>query len=170
VSDAPSAELIAEPTPATPHASETTRSPRQRVAALAVLAAAFLGLAGWITVSTMEARAEAAARQVTAFEDVTGIRVVRVVLTAGGGIVELHYQVLDPDKAVDVHDDEHPPALIDEKTGAIVAVPFHDHAFRELHTAVTYRQLFMNGGGILHRGSTVKVVVGDAIIERIEVG
>lgn len=127
-------------------------------------------LAGWMVYSRAKALDDLYAAQVVQFEDATGIRVVRVVVTAGGGIVELHYQVLDPDKAVAVHDEEAPPGLIDEKTGAIVAVPFHDHSFRELHTAVTYREMFMNGGGLLQRGSKVTFTVGDSIIEHIEVG
>lgn len=126
-------------------------------------------LAGWILYTRQQALDEQYTRQVIEFEDATGIRVVRVVLTAGDGIVELHYQVLDPDKAVGVHDDENPPGLIDEGSGAIIAVPFHDHSFRELHTAVTYREMFMNGGGLLEHGSKVTLAVGSAIIEHIEV-
>lgn len=127
-------------------------------------------LAAWMMAGAAGARAEAHERQVAAFEEATGIRIVRVVVTAGGGVVELHYRVLDPDKAIAVHDDELPPGLIDEQSGAVVAVPFHDHAFRELHTGVLYRQMFMNGGGILEPGDLVTITVSDAVLEHIDVG
>lgn len=129
-----------------------------------------IGLAGWMITARSQAMDELYATQVAQFEDATGIRVVRVVLTAAGGIVDFQYRVLDPDKAVGVHDDEAPPGLVDEKTGAIIGVPFHDHEFRELHTGVTYREMFMNGGGLLERGSKVTLTVGGNIIEHIEVG
>ena len=127
-------------------------------------------MAAWMIHSNNQARAALYERQVLEFEEVTGIRPVRVVLLASGGVVELHYQVLDPDKAVSIHDDENPPGLIDEKSGTVVAVPFHDHSYRELHTAITYREMFMNGGGILERGDEVTLVIGDVQIEHIEVG
>lgn len=135
------------------------------VAGLALIAA----LAGWIMNANADARRELYEQQQTTFEEITGIRVLRIVMTAGGGVVELQYQTLDPDKALAVHDDEAPPQLIDERTGAVVAIPFHEHANRELHTAVTYREMFMNGGGALDRGSKVTLTVGDAVIEHIEV-
>lgn len=131
------------------------------------------GLAGWIAKANADADArhgqELRVQQQASFEDITGIRVVRVALSAGGGIVDLRYQVLDPDKALAIHDDEAPPRLIDEKTAEVVAIPFHDHATRELHTAVTYREMFMNGGGALDRGDRVTIEVGEAVIQHIEV-
>ncbi|MCB0210371.1 MAG: hypothetical protein KDJ52_13625 [Anaerolineae bacterium] len=104
-----------------------------------------------------------------AFEAETGIRVVRVAMTAGGGMIDLQYQVVDPDKALIVHDDDNPPALIEEATGWLFATPFHDHAFRELHTAVTYHELITNGDGLLSRDSTVTLTVGEARLEHVRV-
>jgi hypothetical protein len=97
---------------------------------------------------------------VTSFQEETGIRVLRVALTAAGGLVDLQYQVVDPDKSLIVHDDDNPPTLRDADSGLVLATPFHDHAARELHTAVTYHQLIRNGGGLLKRGSKVIIKVG----------
>ena len=107
------------------------------------------------------------ARAQVAFEEETGIRVIRVAMTAGGGMLDFQYQVVDPDKSLIVHDDDNPPALIDERSDLAFATPFHDHAFRELHTAVTYHELITNGDGLLGRGSQVTLTVGEARLEHV---
>jgi hypothetical protein len=108
-------------------------------------------------------------RAIVAFEEKTGIRVLRVALTAAGGLVDLQYRVVDPDKALIVHDDENPPTLRDVHSGLVIATPFHEHGARELHTAVTYHQLIMNGGGLLKRGSKVTITVGSSRLANISV-
>jgi len=108
-------------------------------------------------------------KAIAAFEEETGIRVLRIAMTAGGGVVDLQYQVVDPDKALVVHDDDNPPRLVDVASGLFIAEPFHEHAARELHTAVTYHQLIMNGSGLLERGSKVTITVGNAILEDLRV-
>lgn len=128
-----------------------------------------LGLALWMvisqwTTSVSQNKLDAA---VTAFEEDTGIRVVRIVLTGGGGIVDLQYQVVDPDKALIVHDADNPPMMIDEKHNYVFANPFHEHADRELHTAVIYHEMIMNGAGVIERGSKITLIVGDSILEGI---
>jgi len=130
-----------------------------------------LALAGWMIASqvagnlTQRRQAEA----ITAFEEETGIRVLRIVRTAGGGVIDFQYQVVDPDKALIVHDADKPPMMLDEKSNLIFANPFHDHADREVHTAVTYHELIMNGGGLLRPGSKVTLRVGDSVLEHLVV-
>lgn len=154
-----------------------TRSPDTRPEAgwqrpaLVAIAILLVALATWtmvILVSGSLSRSQQAVARV-AFEEQTGIRLLRVAITAGGGVVDIQYQVVDPDKALIVHDDDNPPTLVDEATGLLIATPFHDHSFRELHTAVTYHELIMNGGGLLQRGSSVTLTVGGAILEHIVV-
>ncbi|MCB0162618.1 MAG: hypothetical protein KDI79_00235 [Anaerolineae bacterium] len=140
---------------------------------LVSLAAVLIILAVWMIISQFgpgsgwEQNRQALAQ--AAFEEETGIRVLRVAMTAGGGMIDLQYQVVDPDKALIVHDDDNPPALIEESTNWLFATPFHDHAFRELHTAVTYHELITNGDGLLNRGSTVTLTVGEARLEHVRV-
>lgn len=142
-----------------------------RSLALAVGFLFLVVLAGWMIGSQVAGgvaqRRQGAAR--VAFEEQTGIQILRVVMTAGGGMVDIQYQVLDPDKSLIVHDDENPPTLVDEATDQIIATPFHDHSFRELHTAVTYHELIMNGGGLLRRGSKVTLTVGESRLEHVVV-
>lgn len=130
-----------------------------------------LALAVWMIASQVvgnlaQSRQEKA---IATFEQETGIRVLRIVLTAGGGIVDFQFQVVDPDKALIVHDVENPPMMIDEKHNLILANPFHEHADRELHTAVTYHEMIMNGGGLLKRGSKITLIVGDSKLENLVV-
>jgi hypothetical protein len=133
-----------------------------------------LGLAVWMIVSQFTAGdgafgRSAGARERAAFEEETGIRLVRVALTAGGGMIDLQYQVIDPDKSLVVHDDKNPPMLVDGASGLLLATPFHDHSFRELHTAVTYHELIMNGDGLIERGSKIILTVGDSRLEHVVV-
>lgn len=104
-----------------------------------------------------------------AFAEETGIRIVRVAIIAGGGIIDLQYQVVDPDKAVIVHDDEYPPGIIIETTGQIINTPYHDHSEFEAHTAVTYHELIMNPGGVLRPGTEITVLIGEAQLEHVMV-
>ena len=140
---------------------------------LAGLVTLLVGLAMWMIISQAGPVADwgqnRQALAQAAFEEETGIRIIRVAMTAGGGMVDLQYQVVDPDKSLIVHDDDKPPALIEESTGWLFATPFHDHSYRELHTAVTYHELITNGDGLLERGSKVTLTVGEARLEHLRV-
>jgi hypothetical protein len=103
-----------------------------------------------------------------AFEEATGVRIERVAISGGGGLVDVQYQVVNPDKAQIVHDDENPLTIVDQRTGRALYLPFHDHeSSRELQPARHYRQLIVNGGGVLARGKRVTVSVGDARLENL---
>lgn len=100
-----------------------------------------------------------------AFEEQTGIRVIRLALTAGGGMLDLQYQVIDPGKALVVHDEDDPPQLIAASTGEVLATPFHSHTARKVQVGLTYHQVILNSGGLLERGSKVILKVGGAVLE-----
>lgn len=106
----------------------------------------------------------------SAFEEATGVHIVRVVLAAGGGMIDLRYQVIDPDKALVIHDSENPPAIMDEATGKIFATPWMNHSHSgEYQAGVTYYTILMNSGGVLAKGSKVTVILGGARLEHIVV-
>jgi hypothetical protein len=103
-----------------------------------------------------------------AFEDRTGIHVVRVAVTGGGGLVDLRYQVVNADRALILH--EVPPRLVDEDTGEVIGVPFMGHLHGgEPEFGLTYPLLFVNEGGALRPGDTVTIVVGGARLEHVPV-
>jgi hypothetical protein len=100
----------------------------------------------------------------------SGVRIVRVAVSGGGGLVDLRYQVVDPDKAAALHASATPPALVDERTGVVVSRLFMGHAHSgELKAAVTYYLVFENPGNIVGRGGKVTVLLGDAQVEHVAV-
>jgi len=99
-----------------------------------------------------------------------GVRLVRVSVSGAGGLIDLRYQVVDPARAAAVHAAATPPAIVDERTGLVLAQLLMDHAHSgPLKPAVTYYLLFDNPGGWVHRGATVTVLLGDAQVEHVVV-
>ena len=100
----------------------------------------------------------------------SGVRLVRVAVTGGGGLVDLRYQVVDPNKAVAVHETQTPPAIIDERTGLVLNRLLMGHAHQgQLKAAVSYYLIFENTGNWVRRGSKVTVLLGDAQVEHVVV-
>jgi hypothetical protein len=100
----------------------------------------------------------------------SGVRLIRVAVTGGGGLLDLRYQVVDPNKAVAVHQRETPPAIVDERTGLVFSQLLMDHAHTgELKPAVTYYLVFENTGNWVRRGTEVTVLLGDAQVENVVV-
>jgi len=100
----------------------------------------------------------------------SGVRLVRVAVTGGGGLLDLRYQVVDPSKAVAVHEARTPPAIIDASTGLVLSRLLMGHAHHgQLKPAVSYYLIFENTGNWVHRGSEVTVLLGDAQVERVVV-
>jgi len=100
----------------------------------------------------------------------SGVRLVRVAVTAGGGLLDLRYQVVDPSKAVTVHEAKTPPAIIDERTGLVLNRLLMGHAHQgQLKPAVSYYLVFENTGNWVHRGSEITVLLGDAEVEHVVV-
>jgi hypothetical protein len=138
---------------------------------VAALLTLLLGLGLWIVVAhhRLDPIQAGPTQAQIAFEQTTGIRIIRVALTAGDGLADIHYQVLDPDKAVVVHDRQRPPTLVEPRSGARLNTPFHGHGFRELHTGVVYRLHLWNTGDALKRGQRITVIVGEAKLEDLVV-
>jgi hypothetical protein len=100
----------------------------------------------------------------------TGVKITQVAVTGGGGLVDLRYQVVDPDKAAAIHDKRKPPALVDEKSGVVVNQLFMDHSHSGAFTAgVTYYLVFNNPANWVGHGSRVTVLLGDAQVEHVVV-
>jgi hypothetical protein len=105
-----------------------------------------------------------------AFERRSGVRIVRVAVSGGGGLVDLRYQVLDPDAAASIHDDAAPPQLVDERTGVLVDGLFMGHSHKgRLRAAQTYYLVFDNPGSLVRRGSRVTVQLGAAQVAHVPV-
>jgi len=100
----------------------------------------------------------------------SGVRLIRVAVTGAGGLLDLRYQVVDPSKAVAVHEAQTPPAIIDERTGLVLNRLLMGHAHQgQLKAAVSYYLVFENTGNWVRRGSEVTVLLGDAQVEHVVV-
>jgi hypothetical protein len=100
----------------------------------------------------------------------SGVRLVRVAVTGGGGLLDVRYQVVDPNKAVTVHEAATPPALIDQRSGLVLNRLLMGHAHEgALKPAVTYYLVFENTANWVHRGSKVTVLLGGAQVENVVV-
>src|SRR5262249_38460426 len=100
----------------------------------------------------------------------SGVRLIRVAVTGGGGLLDLRYQVVDPSKAVAVHEAETPPAIIDERTGLVLNRLLMGHAHQgQLKPAVSHYLVFENTGNWVRRGGEVTVLLGDAQVEHVVV-
>lgn len=105
-----------------------------------------------------------------AFTARTGVEVVQVAVTGGGGLVDVRYRVVDPDKANAVHERQNPPGLIDEATGVPVWQLVMGHAHKgQVKPGVTYYLVFYNPSDVVRRGEKVTVQLGGARLEHVVV-
>lgn len=155
--------------PATDTATTTTARSRQPLL-WTVAVVLLVALALWMVQTQFSADAGREVNEAArlAFEDATGVRIVRIVLAAAGGFVDIHYQVMDPDKALVVHDEANPPVVIDEKSGVALDLPFHDHSSApDYRTGGMYRLQILNTGNEIILGDAVTLVIGGQRLENL---
>jgi hypothetical protein len=100
----------------------------------------------------------------------SGVRITQVAVTGGGGLLDLRFQVLDPNRANSLHDAATPPAVIDESSGLVVRDLLMSHAHTGKFTAgETYYLVFENPGNWIRRGSKVTVLLGQAQVAHVVV-
>lgn len=105
----------------------------------------------------------------TEFTQATGVQITLVALTAANGMIDIRYRVVDPDKAVIMHDDENPPTILTSKTETPLLFTRHAHADAELHTGVIYSHQIINSGGLIQRGDRVTILVGNTQLADVPV-
>jgi len=100
-----------------------------------------------------------------------GVQITQVAVTGGGGLVDLRFRVVDPEKAAAVHDPAHPPAIVDEQSGLVVHELYMGHSHTGTFKAgVTYYFVFSDPVNWVHQGSPVAVLLGNAQVEHVAVG
>jgi hypothetical protein len=145
-----------------------------RLTALAGLAVA-VSVAAWLFVSQswsdMTSHEGPSPAAVAAFEEKTGVQIVRVAVTGRGGIVDLRYRVIDADRSGIVHDPNELPAILDQETGEVIGDAFmsmwHHHEFPK--AGVVYYQLFVNREGLIRPGKRVAVRLGGVTLKDVPV-
>ncbi len=102
--------------------------------------------------------------------DRVGVHITHVAISGGGGLIDLRYEVIDPDKAAAVHDEATPPVIVDDTSGVVVDQLLMGHAHSGTFKAgQTYYLIFENPGNLVQTGSTVSVLLGNAEVEHVPV-
>lgn len=97
-----------------------------------------------------------------AIEEQYGIRVKRIAVLAGGGVVEFRFLIVDPEKANKyMHDSDYLPTLITEDNGARIEAPQRTHRNMVYKFGVGYHILYRNPGGAVKSGTPVTLVFND---------
>jgi hypothetical protein len=103
---------------------------------------------------------------IAAFSEATGLRLVRVAVVAGGGMVDVRYQVVDAVKAAVLHFGA--PTVIDVESGQEFQLPWMDHGHGDdFHPGVVYFKLLVNHEGIIQPGREVNVRIGESTLEGV---
>jgi hypothetical protein len=145
--------------------------PRRHLAALVVVLAASLQLAGCATPPPAAPVAEAPT------ENSYGIRVEALRLSAAGAMLDFRYRVLDPEKAAPLLDGRMQPYLFDAARSAKLGVPESPVLGRVRQTARnnkiltgrTYFIMFGNPGHAVRSGDKVTLLLGDLRITDLQV-
>ena len=100
----------------------------------------------------------------------SGVRITQLAVTGAGGLVDLRFEVVDPNNAATLHNPSTPPAVIDEKSGLVIHQLLMNHAHTDAFKAgVTYYYVFTNPHNWLQRGSRATVLLGNAAVEHVVV-
>jgi hypothetical protein len=100
--------------------------------------------------------------------DRSGVKITQLAVTGDGGLIDLRYQIIDPNKAAVLHDEQNPPGLVDERTGVVAHDLFMQHSHSGPFTfGETYYLVFDNPGNLVQRGAYVTVLLGDAQVDHV---
>lgn len=157
---------------------ESLRSPLVMRVVLPVLATIVIIVSGIIAYmffgSGSEARqaARIAAEQeraVNAIADEWGIRFVHVAVLADGGLIELRFQIVNPDRVALMFEDlELIPWIIDEDTGTEIKLNNLPHS-HDIPAGLNEFIIYRNIGGVILPGDLVTLVVGELRLEHFRV-
>jgi hypothetical protein len=95
-----------------------------------------------------------------------GIKIVSLRPTGGGQMLDLRFQVIDPEKAKGVLDKNKKAYVLDDKSGKTLPVPVTKAGPMRQTTlnpeaGRVYFMLFSNPGGMVREGGSVSLVIGD---------
>jgi hypothetical protein len=102
----------------------------------------------------------------TEFEERYGLRITLIGVTAGGGLVDLRFKVVDAEKAnLLLKDHKNMPALI--PAGSKVRLGLPSRHSTDYVTGKVYYMLYGNANGVVQPGKPVSVAFGDLVLEPI---
>ena len=150
--------------------SPTTRSvrpPRQVLLVISLLVVAVLGLAA-LRLDGGAAGGPAEFPRNGEIETRWGVRVTQVAVTADGGLVDFRFLVIDPDRALDmIQEEANLPVLKAEGGDGIVQSAAKMAPTHDLVAGRSYYILYRNTGGAIEPGRRISVVFDDLRLEHV---
>ena len=100
-----------------------------------------------------------------------GLEIKSVRLAMAGKILDVRYQVIDPNKAAGLHKSSGQTFIQDLNSGKNLSTrsPAQPLVSQEMLAGKTYYMMFPNRGGVLKSGSPINLVLGDARVENLRV-
>ncbi|HEB68857.1 MAG TPA: hypothetical protein ENI88_04470 [Desulfobulbus sp.] len=135
-------------------------------------------LAGLLSVCIFAATVGATVTQeknaARAMREKWGIEVTSLRMAVAGHMVDFRYRVLDPGKAETLFVRSNKPYLIDQASQKVLAVPNLGkvgplRTSNKPQQGRIYWMFFGNGGGLVHPGSKITVIIGDFRVENLVV-
>ncbi|MEZ4679831.1 MAG: hypothetical protein R2932_36995 [Caldilineaceae bacterium] len=121
------------------------------------------------TSTQMAASAPTAVISAKALEERFGLRITRIAVTGGGGIIDLRYRVLDKEKAAYVLDDPNNELyLVVEESGVTLMQPGKAMKHNsQLKNNMSYYTFYPNTQNVIQPGTPVAVAFGSLRVEPI---
>jgi len=142
-------------------------TPRVTVTAV-ILLIGLAGYAAWWGWSAYSAKQlPGTAASAAAIEAAWGVQVKQIGVTADGGLIDLRFTIIDPDKAGPLFSVDKRPRLIVEDSGALVDRLMHPPHAVEFAPGQVHYLLYNNTNGAIKRGAAVSVVLGDLRLEHL---
>ena len=171
-------EVALEPKAGPPRAARSFVRVAVAIVTLAVLFVGVLVIRGWRpdsnkTSATKAPVAATPAMPISAsIESTYGIRFMGVDVTAGGGMIQVRYQVIDSDKTQAIHGTDLSPYVVDSngKKYADPGMTGHSHVGKTLAAGRTDYILLADAMGGVKAGSIVTLKVGDLELRNVPVG
>jgi len=124
-----------------------------------------------VSITRGEAAPSAQGLSPAAFEEATGVEIIRVTVTASGGAIDVRYRVTDASQA-SAHAGGHimTAVAVESESGDLLQTQFGMHSraptYRDGHT---YYELLVNAGGVVEEGDHVTVVHGQGRLSDVVV-
>ena len=139
-------------------------------AAIALVTAGLLGTAYLARPTVAKADANSQMPTSRALESKTGIRIISAHVEGDGGIVDVRYQVLDPNKANIVEGDPtNTPALLPASDDGALTQTAAMRKGHERREAGTYFLIYYNRGAAIHPGDFIDIAFGGQTLTHVPV-
>lgn len=148
----------------------TRRQFRAILSASGLLVACLLIGLGWYLKDLRAASIDQEHQQeIGELADRFGIQITLIGINQGMGVIELRYQILDPDKALEVGDGQaNYPTLIAEKDGTVLyPPPATSHHHKNVEMGRTHFFFINNRNGVLSPGDQVTLLLGDVRVRHL---